>query len=73
MAMAREGPESMSGLVISAAFVERLSRAERDGDAVVNLICHYFAVPRHLIDRGLMREFILTSLHIRSSDWAATP
>jgi len=60
MAMARENPESLSGLVVSAAFVEKLSRAERDGDEIVKLIAHYFEVPRHLIDRGLMREFILS-------------
>ncbi len=58
MALASIQPEFLSGLRVSAAFVDRLSGDLENSDELVRQISLHFAVSRRLIDVKQMQEFI---------------
>jgi hypothetical protein len=60
VALASIKPDALSGLRVSATFIERVS-SDKDNPDLVRQIGRYFSVPPRLIDLNRIREFIESS------------
>src|ERR1700722_15429372 len=59
MGVAAQDPTVLRGLRVPAAFVERVALRSKENDtATVRQLSQYFAVPRRMIDKRLIRKFL---------------